>query len=176
MAKGYLSQKLRTIISTILVGLLLILGILFVGIRIFGFTPYIVLSGSMEPEYPVGSLIYVKAVEPESVEPGDPITYTLNEGLQVITHRVVVTDHQERQYRTKGDANESMDGHVVHYHHLLGKPVFVIPGIGYLAHFVSQPPSLYISMGVMMAAIILFFYRGDTAHLSQESQSTENNC
>lgn len=34
--------------------------------RLFGYAPYAVLSGSMEPEYPVGSLIYVTATDPSN--------------------------------------------------------------------------------------------------------------
>ena len=50
----------------------------------FGYMPYVVLSGSMEPVYPVGSLIYVAPVDANSLEPGDAITFDRNDA--VVTH------------------------------------------------------------------------------------------
>lgn len=46
-------------LSTIVLVALVALVIAFAGVRLAGLTPYAVLSGSMEPEFPVGSLIYV---------------------------------------------------------------------------------------------------------------------
>jgi len=54
-----------------------------------GLTPFAVLSGSMEPTYHVGSLIYVQDIAPQDVEIGTPITFVVNEDLLVATHRVV---------------------------------------------------------------------------------------
>lgn len=48
-------------ISSILVAAVVLLAVALVGVRIVGLQPYVVLSGSMEPTYPVGSLIYVKS-------------------------------------------------------------------------------------------------------------------
>lgn len=53
-------KKLWNMITTVLVALVVILAILLVGVRVIGLTPYVVLSGSMEPTYHTGSLIYVK--------------------------------------------------------------------------------------------------------------------
>ena len=54
--------------------------------RLMGYGIYEVVSGSMEPEIPVGSVVYVKAARPEEVEAGDVIAF--NKGGSVITHRV----------------------------------------------------------------------------------------
>lgn len=80
---------IKNTISTLLVIIMLMLAVLLVGIRLVGLTPYTVLSGSMEPTYHVGSLIYVKDIEPQDVEIGMPITFVVNEDLLVATHRVV---------------------------------------------------------------------------------------
>lgn len=82
-------KKIWNFISTIIVLGMIMLAIALVGVRLVGLTPYTVLSGSMEPTYHVGSLIYVKDVEPEDVEIGMPITFVVNEDLLVATHRVV---------------------------------------------------------------------------------------
>lgn len=82
-------RKIWSLISTLLVTCMILLAIALVGVRVVGLTPYAVLSGSMEPAYHVGSLIYVKDIAPEDVEIGTPITFVVNEELLVATHRVV---------------------------------------------------------------------------------------
>ena len=81
-------QKVWNIISTIIVALVVILALLLVGARIVGLQVFTVLSGSMEPTYHTGSLIYVKKVDPYTIEPGQPITFMLDENT-IATHRVV---------------------------------------------------------------------------------------
>ena len=55
-------RKTWNVISSILVALVVLLALLLVGARLFGLQVYTVLSGSMEPTYHTGSLIYVKKV------------------------------------------------------------------------------------------------------------------
>ena len=56
-------KKIWDWISGILVAVVVLLAIALVGVRVVGLQPYVVLSGSMEPAYHVGSLIYVKSVD-----------------------------------------------------------------------------------------------------------------
>ncbi len=81
--------KIWNAITTLLVVFVMLMAVLLVGVRLIGLTPYAVLSGSMEPTYHVGSLIYVKDTDPADIEIGDPITFVVNEDLLVATHRVV---------------------------------------------------------------------------------------
>ena len=55
-------------ISTIIVILVVVVAFFISGIRLFGFQVYGVLSGSMEPSYPVGSLVYVKQIDPAELK------------------------------------------------------------------------------------------------------------
>ena len=98
-------RRIWSVITTIVVILIVFLAIALVGVRVIGLTPYTVLSGSMEPTYHVGSLIYVKEVEPSEVEVGDPITFVVNEDLLVATHRVVEIDVQTSRQQTIVDEN-----------------------------------------------------------------------
>lgn len=86
--------------------------------RLLGYEIYNVETGSMEPEYPVGSVIYVKAVAPEDIRENDVITFQSEGG--VVTHRVMVNRIVEREFVTKGDANESEDISPVPYASLIG--------------------------------------------------------
>ena len=76
-------------------------------------TPLAVLSGSMEPTYHVGSLIYVKDADPEEVQVGEPITFKISDDTMV-THRVVAIDPGGPNLQTKGDASrDNVDGGAV---------------------------------------------------------------
>lgn len=90
-------RKLWNFISTVLVILVVLLAIALVGVRLIGLTPYTVLSGSMEPTYHVGALIYVKDIAPAEIAVGTPITFVVNDDLLVATHRVV----EVQVYETK---------------------------------------------------------------------------
>lgn len=98
-------RRIWSVITTIVVILIVFLAIALVGVRVVGLTPYTVLSGSMEPTYHVGSLIYVKEAEPAEIEVGDPITFVVNEDLLVATHRVVEIDVQTSRQQTIVDEN-----------------------------------------------------------------------
>ena len=81
-------KKVWNVVSSILVALVVILALLLVGARVAGLQVFTVLSGSMEPTYHTGSLIYVKKVDPYAIQEGQPITFMLDENT-VATHRVV---------------------------------------------------------------------------------------
>lgn len=154
-------KKLWNAFTTLLVVLVVLLVILLVGVRVIGLQPYVVLSGSMEPAYHVGSLIYVKDVDYTQLQAGDVITFMLNEKT-VATHRIVevIPDETEPgvvRYRTKGDANEVEDGSLIHYRNVIGSPVFTIPYLGYVANYVQNPPGMYIAISAGAILILLMF-------------------
>ncbi len=148
--------------TTLLVVLVAVLAILLAGVRFFGLQVFTVLSGSMEPVYHTGSLIYVQAVEdPRAIPDGTVITFMLSEDT-VATHRIVaaVPDEEDPtvvRYRTKGDANNAEDGTLVHYKNIIGTPVFSIPKLGYLADFIQNPPGMYIAMSAGAVLLMLVF-------------------
>lgn len=150
-------QKVWNAVTTVLVILVVVLALLLVGVRLVGLRPMCVLSGSMEPTYHVGSLIYVKPCAPEDVQVGDPITFVVNEDLDVVTHRVVSIDAENQHFYTKGDANDAPDGAPVYFKNLIGRPVFTIPYLGYVSHWVSNPPGMYLAIALALVLIILTF-------------------
>lgn len=154
-------KKIINIISTVGVALVVLCAILLVGVRIFGFQPFAVLSGSMEPAYHMGDLIYVKSVDYRELAQGDVITFLLSEDT-VATHRIVevVPDEEDAsvlRYRTKGDANDTEDGSLVHYKNVIGTPKFSLPYLGYVASYISSPPGMYVAIGACAMLILLVF-------------------
>lgn len=154
-------KKIWNFVSTVLVAVVVLLALLLAGARIFGLQVFTVLSGSMEPTYHTGSLIYVKKVDPFTIQPGQPITFMLDEKT-VATHRVVgvVPDEEDTtviRFRTKGDANEAEDGTLVHYKNVIGEPVFSIPYLGYLAEYIQHPPGMYVAISAGAVLLLLVF-------------------
>lgn len=150
-------KKIWDVVSAILVTVIVIFAILLMGARVAGLQVYNVISGSMEPEYSVGDLIYVKSVDPDSVKVNDVITFVLNENLVVATHRVVAIDPEQRLFTTKGDMNETVDATPVHFNNLIGVPVFHIPLLGYVSDFIQHPPGTYIAIGGVGILVLAVF-------------------
>lgn len=149
-------KKIWSIITTAVVILAVIFAVLLIGVRLFGIQVYSVISGSMEPEYPVGSLIYVKDADPSEIEVNDVITYVLPSETPS-THRVVRIDAENQFFYTKGDANEIEDGAPVHFKNLIGTPVFKIPYLGYVAYYIQHPPGMYIAIAAGAVLLMLAF-------------------
>ena len=149
-------KRIWDAVTTVLVVLVVIFAVFLMGSRLMGLQVFNVISGSMEPTYSVGDLVYVKTVDPDSVKVGDPITFVLNEDLVVATHRVVAIDSVNRQFTTKGDANETADASPVHFNNLIGVPVFAVPLLGYVSAYIQSPPGMYvaIALGVVMVAVV----------------------
>lgn len=154
-------KKTWNIISTVLVAVVVILALLLAGARLLGMQVFTVLSGSMEPTYHTGSIIYVKKIATEDIQPGTVITFMLDEDT-VATHRVtaVVPDEEDPtvvRFRTKGDANNAEDGSLVHYKNVIGTPVFTIPGLGYVANYIQHPPGTYVAISAAAVLLLLVF-------------------
>lgn len=152
-------RKIWNVITSVLVAIVVVAALLLAGARLVGLQVFTVLSGSMEPAYHTGSVIYVKEIDPADIAVGDPITFMLDEDT-IATHRVVeiVPDEEDSsvlRFRTKGDANENADGGLVHYKNVIGTPVFTIPYLGYVASFIQTPPGLYyaVAFGVVLLAM-----------------------
>ncbi|MCI6820182.1 MAG: signal peptidase I [Clostridiales bacterium] len=92
-------------VSTFVVTIVVIIAILLVIGRFTGIHLFNVESGSMTPEYPVGTLLIDKETDPSLIEQGDVVTFIMNEEGMLVTHRVVSIDRTDKTFTTKGDAN-----------------------------------------------------------------------
>lgn len=150
-------KKIWNIVSTALVVLMVLCAVFLMGSRLLGFQCYTVISGSMQPKYKVGDLLYVKDVDVNRIKVGDDITFILNEDLVVATHQVVRVDAENHRFYTKGLANQIEDQDPVHFNNVIGVPQFSIPKLGYVSDFVQNPPGTYITIGLGILLILLVF-------------------
>lgn len=155
-------KKIWNVTTTVILVLMISIVVLLVGGSLLGVKPYTVLSGSMEPNYPVGSLIFVRKVDPLTLQVHDPVTFYLNDHT-VATHRIieVIPDENDPsvvKFRTQGDNNDEADRNPVFSSSVIGKPILCIPYLGYVANFVQVPPGKYILLAlcaVMLISVML---------------------
>ncbi|MET1132445.1 MAG: signal peptidase I [Aeromicrobium sp.] len=110
--------------------------------RIGGATPYTILTSSMEPSYPAGTLVVVKPTPAEEIGVGTVITYQLESGRQaVVTHRVVSVAYGadgQPTFVTRGDANDGVDAEPVAPVQLKGVLWYAVPKLGWLSNAMGQ--------------------------------------
>lgn len=150
-----MKQKIANAVTNLLIALLLILlaAVLFSKL-VFHVEMKAVLTGSMEPELPVGSLLIISPAEYKDIEIGDDITFVRDKNLTLITHRVIEKDDETQYITTQGIANNASDN-PTSYDNVVGKVVFHIPYIGYFIIWTSTLKGK-ILCGIVIAALVAF--------------------
>jgi signal peptidase len=124
--------------------------------KFLGFQPMGILSGSMEPAYHVGGLVFIDTgAGAGEIRVGDAIAYRLSEET-VVTHRVTAVDAGGRAFTTKGDANNSEDPAPVPFDSLIGRAVFHVPRAGYILMNLSTPKG-FAAGSILVAVLIILF-------------------
>lgn len=96
-------------------------------------TPLTVLTGSMSPDIPVGSVVIDRPVDPGTLHVGDIATYQKAPGVAVyITHRITKIDTSKKttMFTFKGDANRGPDLAPVPATAIRGKVWIHVPYLG----------------------------------------------
>lgn len=133
-------------------GGLALLTVLLVLPGLFRIHPLAVQSSSMEPDYPAGSMIYVKKIDESRLEEGLVATFRLADDETLVTHRIVRVDEEKRLIYTKGDANELEDGAATPFSRVVGSPVLCIPRLGYLAGYLSSAVG---KIGILLSVVMV---------------------
>ncbi len=120
-------------------------------IFILGIRPYVVLSGSMEPGIPTGSMVFADTRK-TSPQAGSVIIYRL--GGTLVTHRVV--ERHEGYSITKGDANDHEDPSPVDDTQIVGEVLYVIPLIGYICQTMRHPLVLCFLLMAVLCLYLLY--------------------
>jgi signal peptidase len=109
--------------------------------KVSGAIPLTVLTSSMEPTLPPGTLIIVRPVEPADIRIGDVVTYQIRSGEPgVITHRVVEVNSSstgELTFTLKGDNNSDIDNKPVLPGQVQGRVWYSVPYMGFVNNAVN---------------------------------------
>lgn len=156
---GYLS----ILCYIVIIGLVLILAPM-----VIGYKPVVVLSGSMEPTYPVGSLIYYKTTSFEDIDKNDAITFYIDSDT-LVTHRVVLKNEISQSFVTKGDANPTNDTNPVEYRNVAGKALDIyLPVVGTIFASSTKYIAVVIIAIILLLNIILSNFVADKKHIKEE--------
>ncbi len=165
-----LISKIKKVIKWIIISLLLLIVIINITLiaesklnnnkipDIFGFTPFIIVSGSMEPNIPVDNIIITKKARAEDIKVGDVISFKDKNEDIVITHRVVEVKNLNGIYfyKTKGDSNSSADQNLVPYSQIQGKYILKIPFLGKLITYVRTPRGMTLVLTFVICIYVLY--------------------
>ena len=129
-------------VSAGLLALVALVAILVVVVpMVTGSRPLTVLTGSMTPTYPPGTLVIVAPTPAEDVQLGDVLTYQLESGKPtLVTHRVIEKAFDTRgelTFTTQGDANDSPDAEPVTTVQVVGTVWYAVPWIGWVNNVVN---------------------------------------
>lgn len=162
-------NRICSIISTLIIIVFAVIAAVLVLPVLFGCKSMAVVSGSMEPAIPVGSIVVVKETDANTLEVGDVISYRIS-GNKMVTHRITAIDAGNGELTTKGDANEVEDANKVAFSDVVGKKLFHVPLLGYLSIYIKTPLGIVGVCGVLIVLILLNFLPGI---LEPEEKKTE---
>lgn len=127
--------------------------------RIAGATPYTVLTGSMQPQLPPGTLVVVRPIDADKISIGSVITYQLESGKATnVTHRVVSQGFNSKgglRFQTQGDANNVPDENWVKPIQIKGQKWYTVPYLGYVNNMLAREER---QMAVYVVAALLLGY------------------
>ncbi|WP_235531118.1 MULTISPECIES: signal peptidase I [unclassified Nocardioides] len=158
---GWIGQVVSWLV---ILGVVAVLAVAVLVPRLAGAAPYTVLTGSMKPNYPPGTLVVVRPVPFDEIAVGDVITYQLESGkATVVTHRVTRVSARldgEKVLTTQGDANNSPDPEGVEEVQVRGRLWYSVPFLGRVNNALNggqrQIAVLIVSAGLVGYAAFMF--------------------
>lgn len=146
-----LLKAIKVLIDT-LMAIIIIVGTIFLILFFIGIKPFVVQTGSMEPEIQTGSISFINQnIKYEDIKLNDIIAFSMPSGERV-THRAISIS--EEGIETKGDANVVADGMLVTKQNYFGKNVCSIPKVGYVISKIQTKRGKII-LGTMILMLFL---------------------
>lgn len=167
-------KRALNIFSNLLLLLAAAAALLLFAPRAAGMGTYAVLSSSMEPALPTGSVIYTSPVAGlEDISEQDIITYQA--ASIFVAHRAITVDRDAGTLITKGDANKVADSSPVYIGDVTGKVRYYIPYLGYALIFLEgKSGRLAICLTAMFILALMLFPSGNKKVTQQNQQPPIN--
>lgn len=123
--------------------------------QLFGIEFRAVVTGSMTPEIPVGSLVVIVPTPSEDIQVGDDITF-LSTGNKAVTHRVIEIHRESNEFITRGIANaENAIDKPNHYDNILGVVKVSVPVVGFVFSWIATPHGKIITATAIVAIYLI---------------------
>ena len=162
--------KISSSIGLLLISLVMLICLPMTAPRLAGYEVYAIVSGSMEPALPVGSIVYARETNPATLDPGTIVVFYGGQGSEtVITHRVMENHYVDGELVTKGDANAGNDVSPIPYANVIGQVTAYMPFLGlFLPALTTTRGKLYL-LGVLVAAVLLRVIGGRLEHSAKKA-------
>lgn len=148
-------------IGNVLLTIVFVVCLAFLGLKAFGIQSNVVMSGSMEPTIPTGSVVFVnEKYDYDKLKINDIAVFqagnnTSDGSSMKVIHRII--EKRDEGFVTKGDNNDVSDGVTVTKQTFEGKEVFHIPYIGYGIKLMNQYHLNIIIIGLVFCYILYQF-------------------
>lgn len=148
-------KKVFSKIMLVLTMFFVVLSVLVLLMPIFGIEPTVMLTGSMNPQIPVGSICFInKNHSFNDLKVNDIIVYKTPQYR--VVHRIV--RKTDEGYKTKGDNNKKEDVAVITKDIYYGKYIFSIPYIGYIATNLQNPFGKFFLIAIIVFVVVANYY------------------
>ncbi|MFY0408469.1 signal peptidase I [Solicola sp. PLA-1-18] len=158
-ARAWVRGVARVLVWAVLLGAVAVLLAAVVVPRVAGATPYTILTGSMRPQMPPGTLVVVRPIATDDVQVGTVVTYQLESGRDtVVTHRVVgvsVDGRGRTTFTTQGDANDVADAEPVRPVQVRGAVWYDVPHLGRVSTLISGDQHVVL-LAVVVGGLVLY--------------------
>jgi signal peptidase len=163
--------RLTAALAVLSVAVLLPLAAFLVSVWLLGWQLQSVLSGSMAPTYPVGSLLVVAPIDASVVEVGMPIVFEDPElPGRVVTHRVIDrAPGPAVAFITQGDSNATRDPFPVPARNVRGQVLWHISNLGTVLELLIWPRSFILLVAVPAMLLVLGEARSRLRRTRQQS-------
>ena len=126
--------------------------------RIGGATPYTILTGSMRPTMPPGTLVVSKPTSVDDIDIGDVLTFQIESGKPTVaTHRVVgrTADREGNpQFLVQGDANDVPDANPVREVQIKGKMWYKVQHLGRANILIDNAQRNMVSVLIILGLVV----------------------
>jgi signal peptidase len=154
-----LLHYLAVSLSAALLVLILAIAAAVIGVpALVGGTAMTVLTQSMEPNLPPGTLVVIRPTPVDEIKVGDVITYQIHSGeAAVVSHRVISKTYAEGEvsFLTQGDNNDAPDPDPVQPLQIRGTLWYSLPLLGWVNNILNGSNRPIV---IGAAAGVLFLY------------------
>ncbi len=167
-------KKIKEIVSVLIVVVLVLPAIIYaVPFIVDGYYSSVIMSGSMEPAVPIGSIVVVKRVNPDDVKVSNIIVFQRSDSKTL--HRVIdkIVENDSYYFKTKGDANEDPDPWTVQPEQIQGSLFLTIPYYGYLLYYAGTPIG-FVLMVIIPATLLIANEIRKIIKLKKEGKNEKN--
>lgn len=157
----YLWKTIKIIVTVfilIIIGIIITQRIFNNNVSVLGYRIFTVATGSMEPEYKVMDILFVKESKESQIKVGDDVVYLGKGGTfdgKVITHRVIEIEKENDivSFHTKGIANDIEDP-IVYYDQIYGKVIYKGVVLSFVNKIINNPIGFYLLIVIPVAILI----------------------